>query len=401
MKTSRVKFTNSDGQQLAAELEFPVTGKPRAWALFAHCFTCTRNLRAAKDLSNALSLAGFGVMRFDFTGLGQSEGEFADSNFSTNVDDLVSAADYLASEQGAPQLLVGHSLGGTACLVAAPSILSCRAVATIGSPATASHVAHLLGDNRETIEREGQAEVLLAGRPFTIKKQFLDDIESQELPGSLRSLRRALLVMHAPLDELVSIDNAGEIFSNAMHPKSFVALDGADHLLSASKDSTYAGQVLAAWAARYLDLAEDVGPVAAEGEVAVRTESGGFYTQIDAAGHRMVADEPPAVGGTNLGPTPYGLLSAALGACTTMTLQMYARRKKLPLEAVTVHVRHEKRHADDCEADDGKIDTFDREIVITGDLDQPTRSRLVEIADMCPVHRTLHSSVKVNTRLRE
>lgn len=401
MKTTRIKFCNGEGAQLAAELEFPVTGEPRAWALFAHCFTCTKNLRAAKDLSQALSLAGFGVMRFDFTGLGQSEGDFADSNFSSNVEDLVAAAEFLGREHEAPQLLVGHSLGGTACLAAAPSIPSCRAVATIGSPSTASHVAHLLGDQRESIETEGQAEVLLAGRPFTIKKQFLDDIEAQALPGSLRTLRRALLVMHAPLDELVAISNAGEIFSNAMHPKSFVALDGADHLLTRSKDSAYAGHVLAAWAERYLEMDDVRGPVAAEGEVAVRTETGGFYTQIDAAGHHLVADEPAAVGGTNAGPTPYGLLSAALGACTTMTLQMYARRKKLGLDAVTVHVRHDKVHAEDCESNSGKIDLFERELVLEGDLDAAALTRLVEIADLCPVHRTLHGTVEVRTRLRD
>lgn len=326
---------------------------------------------------------------------------FADRNFSTNVQDLVSAAEYLEHEHAAPQLLVGHSLGGTACLAAATSIPSCRAVTTIGSPATASHVAHLLGDQRQSIESEGQAEVLLAGRPFTIKKQFLDDIEAQALPGSLRTLRRALLVMHAPLDELVDIGNSGEIFSNALHSKSFVALDGANHLLTRNRDSTYAGQVLAAWAAQYLEMDDISEPVAAEGEVAVRTEAGGFYTQIDAAGHRLVADEPPAVGGSNASPTPYGLLSAALGACTSMTLQMYARRKKLQLDAATVHVRHDKVHAEDCESGGGKIDVFERELVLEGDLDDATRARLVEIADKCPVHRTLHAEVKIRTRLRD
>jgi len=399
MKTTRVTFPNADGVQLAAELEFPVTGRPRAWALFAHCFTCTRNLRAAINLSRALSLAGFGVMRFDFTGLGQSEGDFAESNFSSNVADLGAAGEFLAREYQAPQLLVGHSLGGTACLAAAPAMPECRAVATIGSPATASHVAHLLGDNRGAIETEGQAEVLLAGRPFTIKKQFLDDIEAQSLPGSLKTLRRALLVMHAPLDSLVEISNAGEIFAHALHPKSFVSLDGADHLLTNNRDSSYAGQVLAAWAARYLQLDAATEPVAAEGEVAARTEAGGFYTQIDAAGHRLVADEPSTVGGTDAGPTPYGLLSAALAACTTMTLQMYARHKKLSLDAVTVNVRHDKVHANDCESGAGKIDLFERELVLEGDLDEQARTRLLEIADKCPVHRTLHSDVKVTTRL--
>jgi len=298
-------------------------------------------------------------------------------------------------------VLVGHSLGGTACLAAAPSIPSCRAVATIGSPATASHVAHLLGNQRESIESEGQAQVLLAGRPFTIKKQFLDDIEAQELPGSLRSLKRALLVMHAPLDELVGVGNAGEIFGNAMHPKSFIALDGADHLLSRREDSVYAGQVLAAWAERYLDTRDPTQPVAAEGEVVAQTAAGGFYTQINAAGHRLVADEPPGVGGGNLGPTPYGLLSAALAACTTMTLQMYARRKRVRLDSASVKVRHEKTHAGDCESGDGKIDVFERELVLEGDLDDQTRARLLEIADMCPVHRTLHEEVEIRTRLHE
>lgn len=397
--TQRVEFPGAQGQTLTGRLALPA-GTPRAYALFAHCFTCTKNLRAAVNISTSLADAGYAVLRFDFTGLGESEGDFADTNFSSNVDDLVSAAAYLSSQHQQPRLLIGHSLGGTAVLQAAMRIDSVVAVATIGAPARASHVRHLLADATQQIQSDGEAEVRLAGRPFRIRKQFLDDLETQPLPDTLRSLRRALLVMHSPIDELVEIDNAGEIFAAALHPKSFVSLDNADHLLSRDADSRYAGGVLAAWATRYLPQhsATDSRP---EGEVRAITRDS-YSTELTVGGHLLVADEPASVGGTDLGPTPYGFLSAALASCTSMTLRMYANHKKLDVSEIDVRVSDARVHAKDCaecETATGFAHVFERQLHITGDLDEAQRQRMLEIADRCPVHRTLESEIVIRTRL--
>ncbi len=396
---------------LAARLDLPA-GPPRAFALFAHCFTCSKDIFAAARIATALAENGFAVLRFDFTGLGASDGEFANTNFSSNVQDLVAAAQFLQREYAAPALLVGHSLGGTAVLAAAPSIASASAVATIGSPFLPAHVAHLLEGSREQIERDGEADVMLGGRPFRIRRQFLQDLEQRDVAQVVSSLRRALLVMHAPGDVTVGVNNAAEIFQTAKHPKSFVSLDDADHLLTRSADAEYAASVLAAWAGRYVHAPKatasdaDATQAAAPEAVRARTGSSGFFTQIDAAGHPMVADEPVSVGGTNLGPSPYGYLSAALAACTSMTVRLYADHKKIPLRSVSVDVRHNKIHAEDCAQCDEqvregsagqKVDVFERRIVIDGDIDEATRKRMLEIADRCPVHRTLHNEVVVNT----
>jgi len=402
MRKINVTFQNHSGETLAGILDLPV-GAPRAYALFAHCFTCSKNLLAATNISRALTDAGFAVLRFDFTGLGQSEGEFADTNFSSNVDDLVAAARFLEAEHEAPALLVGHSLGGTAVLQAAADIDSAVAVATIGSPADPAHVEHLLAPARDELEKEGFAEVQLGGRPFTIKRQFLDDIARHPLPESLGTLRKALMILHAPLDDTVELDNASRLYAAAKHPKSFVSLDKADHLLTREADSRYAGQVIATWAARYLPEADAVeADDAPEGTVVARTEIGGFRTSLQAGPHHLVADEPESVGGTNLGPSPYGLLSAALASCTTMTLRMYATHKKLNLRAVTASVTHDRIHAkdcEDCEQGSGKVDEFRRVLTFDGDLTGEQRQRLLEIADKCPVHRTLHGDIKVRTEL--
>ena len=404
MQSIKVNFHNEDGQQLSGILDLPAAA-PRAYALFAHCFTCSKNLRAATNITRAMAEAGIGVLRFDFTGLGQSEGEFADTNFSSNVSDLLAAARFLAAEYEPPAILVGHSLGGTAVLQAAAEVASAVAVATIGSPAEPTHVAHMFRDAEEELARRGRAEVELGGRPFTVRQQFLDDLDKHNLPQALGSLRKALLVMHAPLDDIVEIDNASGLFAAAKHPKSFVSLDKADHLLSASEDSLYAGRVLAEWASRYLPEREDgAADEVPEGEVVATTFTDSFRTELNVGPHSLIADEPASVGGTNLGPSPYGLLSAALASCTSMTLKMYATFKKLDLRSAQVRVWHRKIHAEDCadcESADGKIDEFRREITLDGDLTADQRQRLLEIADRCPVHRTLHSEVKVRSELTE
>lgn len=404
MQSKNVSFANQDGETLAGVLDSP-GGAPIAYALFAHCFTCSKNLKAATNVARSLTEAGIAVLRFDFTGLGQSEGDFADTSFSSNVEDLKAAARWLELEHEAPALLVGHSLGGTAVLQAAPNLPTVTAVATIGSPAAPSHVAHMFKDAEATLREQGEAQVNLGGRPFRVKEQFLDDLERHDLPDAVAQLRRALLVMHAPLDSVVEVDNASALFVAAKHPKSFVSLDNADHLLSNEKDSRYAGAVLAQWAQRYLPAhagldANDL--VAASGEVVARTYHDGFRTHVMAGQHALVADEPASVGGTDSGATPYDLLSAALAACTTMTLKMYAAHKKIDLESATVSVRYGKVHAEDCadcESSSGKIDEFQRVLTLDGDLSEAQRQRMLEIADRCPVHKTLHTETKVRTRL--
>jgi len=402
MQSIRVNFPNADGDALAGILDLP-PGEPRAYALFAHCFTCSKNLKAATNISRALTDAGIAVLRFDFTGLGQSGGDFADTSFSSNVADLLAAAEWLQAEHRSPQILLGHSLGGTAVLQAAPDIPSAVAVATIGSPADPQHVARMFGDARDELRDKGIAEVQLGGRPFRIREQFLDDLERHDLPGAVAGLRKALLIMHAPLDEVVEIDNASALFLAAKHPKSFVSLDTADHLMTRETDSRYAGSVLASWAARYLAPLEAAAAPALradDGAVVARTFSDGFRTEIAAGPHRLLADEPASAGGTDTGLTPYDLLAAALAACTSMTLKMYASLKKIDLKSVTVTVRHDKIHAEDCsdcETRTGKVDEFRRELVLDGELSGAERQRLLEIADRCPVHKTLTSEIRIRT----
>ncbi len=404
MPVQTISFPNDHGDQLAARLSLPPDGRPVAYALFAHCFTCNRNLNAVRRISQEMSDHGLAVLQFDFTGLGDSEGDFSETSFSSNVDDLVSAASYLETHYEAPQVLIGHSLGGAAVLKAAGSIPSCKAVVTIGAPADPEHVTHLIADARETIERTGQATVSLAGRSFLIKKQFLDDLEETRMEENIRGLRRALLVCHSPIDQTVGIDNAARIFQAALHPKSFLSLDKADHLLSNEADAFYVGRAAAAWATRYLDVpaAKDAGPEPAGSQVVVRTGREHYYTEVVASGHHLTVDEPESVGGTDRGGTPYDLLLGALGSCTSITLRMYADRKSWPLEEIVVRLTHAKIHAshcETCETAEGKVDRIEREIELIGDLTGEQRARLLEIADRCPVHRTLHSEILVETRL--
>lgn len=407
-RTQAISFTGHDGSVLSGRLDLP-DGTVRAHALFAHCFTCSKDLLAARRISAALTRAGLAVLRFDFTGLGQSEGDFQATNFSSNVQDLVRAADHLRATRAAPALLVGHSLGGTAVLAAAADIPEAVAVATIGAPADAEHVLRSFAEAFDTIRAEGRAEVTLAGRRFTLERQFLDDVAGQRLHDRIAGLRRALLVLHAPRDEVVGIDNASRIFAAAHHPKSFVSLDEADHLLSQPADGAYAGEVIAAWAGRYLP-AEPARDAAGEraGVTVAETGLGRYQASVQAGRHRLLADEPERVGGLDSGPSPYDYLSAALGACTVMTLRMYAQRKGLPVERIAATVTHGKIHAEDCadcaeelRAKGGTIDRFERAIAIDGELDPAARARLLEIADRCPVHRTLEAGAAIVTRASE
>ncbi|MEM1257013.1 MAG: bifunctional alpha/beta hydrolase/OsmC family protein [Bacteroidota bacterium] len=404
MNTEKVTFQNKEGQQLVGRLEVPVDRHPHNFALFAHCFTCTKNLSAVRNISKALTSNGFAVLRFDFTGLGESEGDFADTNFSGNVEDLVAASDYLTENYKAPSLLIGHSLGGAAVIFAAAEIPSVNALATIGAPSNPVHVKHLLKSGIDEIKETGEAVVNLSGRDFKIKKQFLDDLETKSLPETAKLLRKPLLIMHSPQDDTVGIKNAEEIYIAAHHPKSFVSLDGADHLLFNKADSQYVGEVISGWAKRYLNITDRIElDVKTKHQVAARLDAeDGFTTQMKVGNHYMLADEPESFGGNDFGPSPYELVSAGLSACTVMTLQMYAKRKGWPLKNVEVHTSYGKDHAEDCEnCEDtsAKIDTFHRELKMTGNLDQKQRERLVQIADKCPVHKTLHSETQVITTL--
>jgi len=397
-----LSFPGAFGTTLAARLDAPA-GPPLAYAIFAHCFTCSKESKAAATISAALAEHGFAVLRFDFTGLGGSEGDFANTNFSSNVDDLVAAADFLRREHRAPALLVGHSLGGTAVLAAASRIPEAVAVATIGSPLEPDHVLGLLKDSVGKIDSEGDARVDLAGRAFRIKKQFLDDIRSQKVGAEVARLGKALMVMHSPRDTIVNIDNASKIFLAARHPKSFVSLDPADHLMSNRADAIYAGQLLADWALRYVPAPQAEVPSAQPGKVLVReTREGKFTNQVFVGAHVIRADEPLEAGGLDTGPGPYDLLCASLGACTSMTLRAYADFKGIPLERVSVELEHNKIYAADCaecETREGRLDRIDRQITLEGELDAQQRAKLLEIADKCPVHRTLHSEVLIKTRL--
>ncbi|MFQ5554793.1 MAG: alpha/beta fold hydrolase [Acidimicrobiia bacterium] len=407
MTFEKVELTNAAGERLGARLDLPIDGDPIAYALFAHCFTCTKNLRAVGSITGALAALGVATLRFDFTGLGESEGDFADTNFSSNVDDLVAAAGWLEEHHEAPSLLIGHSLGGAAVLKAAALISGVRAVATIGAPSSPEHVLRHLAGAVEDIADSGEAEVLLAGRPFTIRKQFLDDIAASSLETSIASLGVPLLVLHSPVDTTVGVEEAAAIFGAARHPKSFVSLDHADHLLHDEADSRYAGTVIAAWASRYLEssLADRAAAPSSDdpprSTTVVRTGSG-YRTDIISNGFPLTADEPLSVGGTNLGPTPYDLLLSSLGACTSMTLRMYADRRGWPLAAVTVTLSHRKLHARDCEeceGEEGYVDHIERFVALDGSLDDSQRARLRLIADKCPVHKTLHGTVVVHTDL--
>ena len=401
MKKIKLEFENASGEKLAGLLELP--DQAMSYALFAHCFTCGKDIAAASRISRALAARGIAVLRFDFTGLGSSDGDFANTNFSSNVDDLIRAAEALEENYEAPQILVGHSLGGAAVLSAASRLDSVKAVVTIGAPATAEHVSHLFQDKADQIREQGEALVNLGGREFSIQTQFLNDIESYSSTEQIGTLNAALLVFHSPLDNIVSIDEAARIYQAARHPKSFISLDKADHLLSRAADAEYVASTIASWVARYLDLQApptDEPPQLAAGEVLVTEQDKKFLRGLFSVNHSLRADEPLKYGGSDLGPTPYDLLLMSLGACTSMTLRMYANHKKLPLDDVDIWLSHERIHADDCiDGEDCKLERISRRIKLTGDLDEAQRQRLLEIADRCPVHKTLESDPEIVSEL--
>lgn len=404
MRSESVEFENASGTKLSGVLEIP-SGPVTAWAIFAHCFTCSKKSLAASRVARGLAANGIGVLRFDFTGLGESDGEFAETGFSSNVSDLVQAAGWMASEGRSVRLLIGHSLGGAASLVAAGQIERVQAVTTIGAPSDAGHVAEQFSTHIPEIEAEGAAEVNLGGRPFTISRAFLEDVKSAEVKSAVSALRKPVLFLHAPGDEIVGIDNATELFVTAKHPKSFVSLDQADHLLTRKEDAVLVSDVISGWARRYLGQGEALEPrepgLSASVIVSETLADGPYQNDVRVGPHHFLADEPADVGGADTGADPYSLVAAGLGACTSITLRMYATRKGWPLTRVTVGVDHEKRHDEDC-IDCGpndRIDVFTRSIQFEGDLDDEKIQRLLEIADRCPVHRTLEHGAKVTTVL--
>ncbi|MGR3810629.1 bifunctional alpha/beta hydrolase/OsmC family protein [Jiulongibacter sp. NS-SX5] len=400
MQSNKLKILNSKGVELNAALELPANQKPKAFAIFAHCFTCSSDLSAVRNISRAMANDGLGVIRFDFTGLGQSKGEFKDSSFSANVQDLLDVALFMENKLQAPSLLVGHSLGGAAAIIAGHKLDHVKAIATIGSPSETSHVEHLFESARETLKDQEETEIKIAGRKFLIDKEFLEDLDKKSVKYTLKELRKPILVMHSPQDTIVNIDHARSIYEHAFHPKSFISLDGADHLLTEKSDSVYAGQMIANWVDRYL-IKPAIKQLDTKGEQVVGhldLEEDNFTTTIQTDRHTIIADEPKSVGGDDFGPNPYELLNSGLAACTAMTLKMYAQRKKWPLEEVYVYLSHSKSHAKDLgiEGND-KIDLIEKKLKFVGDLNAEQKQRLSEIASKCPVHRTLISPTHINT----
>lgn len=402
MKIERFNFKNKGGFELSARLYLPLDETPRFYAVFAHCFTCSKNLKAVSNISNTLSQLGVAVLSFDFTGLGNSEGKFEETGFSSNVDDLLAAADFLEKKYDAPKMLVGHSLGGSAVIFAAAELDYVEAVVTIGSPANPKHVQRLFESDMETIQKEGSAKVNIGGRSFRIKKDFVEDLESKNLPALISGMRKAFLFLHSPQDKIVDISNAAELYQSAHHPKSFISLDGADHLLSVENESIYAGELISTWSKKYLPEKITENDIKGH-QVKVRLFGDKYTSEIKTPFHHLLADEPKDVGGDNLGPTPYDLLMASLGTCTVMTLKMYAERKGWDLKEIVTYLDHDKVHkedSEDFEKKGSKVSRFTRNLEIKGDLDDEMKGKLLEIANKCPVHRTLHEDIIIETKFK-
>ncbi len=401
----KISFENKEGLTLSGRLHIPA-GHTKAFAVYAHCFTCSKDIKAARNICQNLSERGIAALRFDFAGLGDSEGDFIDTNFTTNVTDLLCAAEYLETHYQAPEIMIGHSLGGAAALVAASKLTSIKAVSTINSPCHPKHVARHMAGAEEQIMWNGEADVEVSGRSLKIKKHFLDDLKSYDMNEVFKELSAAVLVFHAPHDETVNIKNASNIFALAQHPKSFISLDSADHLIMNNEDAKYIASSIEAWASRYIhfDCQEDDKHQAVEGVVVMETNEGMLTQRVYAGNHILRADEPKNVpGGKDLGPDPYAYLLAGLGACTSMTLRMYAQHKGFSLDKITVELSHNRIYAKDCtncESEIGKVDVINRTIILEGNLELGQRSKLLEIADKCPVHKTLMGDKKVITVLK-
>jgi len=404
MKSSKIQFENKSAQKLSARLELPVEDQPLAFVIFAHCFTCNKDLTAVRNISRALSSEGLGVLLFDFTGLGESEGDFSDTNFSSNINDLHAASAWLKSKYEVDQYLIGHSLGGSAALASASTLEIVKAVVTIAAPYDPFHVSKLFKEQIDEIKSAGKAEVSIGGRPFNLSKEFIEDLKAQQPKKIISEIRKPLLVMHSPQDTVVGVENAAKIYQSAMHPKNFLSLDGADHLMSDKSDSNYAGKMIAYWIKAQIgsdqNTEKEKNEDLEEGFVRSITSNEGFATPIKSGSHHLLADEPVSAGGSDLGPSPYNLLAAALASCTSMTIQMYARRKEWDLEEVAVEIKHEKKHKEDCE-EGAKIDHFFKRISLEGELDEDQRKRLLEIAIKCPVHRSLEKEVQIDSELMD
>lgn len=404
MRNKKLEIKNSKGYKLNARLELPANQKPSYYAIFAHCFTCSSSLKAVRNISKTLTANGFGVVRFDFTGLGRSEGSFAESHIGANISDLNDVHSYMTKHYEAPSLLVGHSLGGAAAIIAGSMIGDIKAIATVGTPSSVEHTTRLFSHLPEEIVDKGEINVNIGGRPFVINKEFVDNFSKTNLLETVEKLRKPLLIMHGPFDRMVGIENAQELFVHAKHPKSFVSLDKADHLLTQEEDSRYAGQVIGSWVKRYLAPKENR-MLEPKGEQLVGhldLENDNFTTSIQTAKHSLIADEPEKVGGDDFGPSPYELLNASLAACTAMTLKMYANRKKWDLKEVYVYLSHSKQHVSDMNDDQTNssyLDVLTKKLSFEGDLTEEQKMRLKEIASRCPVHRTLEADIKIETTL--
>ncbi|WP_162416844.1 bifunctional alpha/beta hydrolase/OsmC family protein [Cyclobacterium roseum] len=402
MKKETVRFKNRQGIDLSANIYHPLDQHPRFFALFAHCFTCSKNLKAIQNICNTLSQMGVAVMSLDFTGLGNSKGEFENTNFSSNISDLIDASEFLTKHYQAPSLLIGHSFGGAAAIFASQTLPHIEALVTIGSPSDPQHISHLFEDHLESIESKGSSTVHIGGRGFEINQAFIQDLRQKDLGFCLSKLRKPILILHSPQDLVVDIRHAAELYEKAYHPKSFVSLDGADHLLSNPADSQYVGEMISSWSRKYIPA--PTVPNDTKGHaVKIRLAGNGYTSEVKTPFHHLLADEPEEVGGDNLGPTPYDLLMAALGTCTAMTLQMYAQRKKWKLEEINVYLDHDKVHqkdGDNVDDKNAKVSRFTRSLEITGDLDETQRKGLLEIANKCPVHRTLQEQISIETRFK-